>query len=57
MVRALRKIFYVGSSFGLDLLLLGCLLLLRVHLLELEKCYAFRGTYCMHMHKMSIMNA
>jgi hypothetical protein len=36
VIRTLRKIFYVDSSFCLNLLLLGCLLLLLTLEFELE---------------------
>jgi hypothetical protein len=36
VIRTPRKIFYVGSSFCLNLLLLGCLLLLLLLWFELE---------------------
>jgi hypothetical protein len=58
VVRALRKVFLVGFSFGhLHLLLLGCLLHLWLLLFILEQCHSFGNIYCMHMHNISIMNA
>jgi hypothetical protein len=57
VVQALRKVFFVGFSFGhLHLLLLGCLLLLRLLLFVLEQRHSFGNTYSMHIHNISIMN-
>ena len=41
MVRTLREIFYVDSSFCLNFLLLGCLLLLLMLGFELKKRHSF----------------
>jgi hypothetical protein len=57
VVRALRKVFFVGFSFGhMHLLLLGYLLLLRLLLVILEQRHSFRNTYYMRMHNISMMN-
>jgi hypothetical protein len=58
VVQTLRKVFFVDFSLGhLQLLLLGCLLLLWLLLFILEQRHSFGNTYCMHMYNISIINA
>ena len=57
VVRTLREIFYIDSSFCLEFLFLGYLLLLLRFLFEFQKSDSLRNTYCMHMHSIRVMNA
>ena len=58
MIETLKDFFFIGFFFwGLHLLLLRLLLLLRKSLLEFQKHDSLRNTYCMHMHSIRIMHA
>ena len=58
VIRTLKNFFFVDSSFwGLHLLLLNLLLLLRKSLFEFQKRDSLQNTYCMHMHHIRVMHA
>ena len=58
MIGTLKNFFHIGTFFwGLHLLLLSLLLLLRKYLLEFQKRDSLQNTYCMHMHSIRIMHA
>jgi hypothetical protein len=58
VIRAVNHFFFGNSFGGLYLRLWHrWWLFLRTGSLELEQGYSLRHTYCMHMHKINIMDA